>query len=214
MRRTLFSAMLSLAAVAGCHDHSENVAPACTNPDLVSLPNCSASGATDLFSDEACTALDDTVARATPSADRAAALTEPPDNATLSAATAPTFVWEAPVARRLDLGPGPRYATRPLSPRDELGRYTRLINPAEAHCAPFTGRAYELRLSVGATVVFRRQQSTTRYTLNAAEWARVRAAAGASAVTVTLYTATLNQNLISTGSGPFVAPARRFTVGG
>jgi hypothetical protein len=96
---------------------------------------------------------------------------------------------------------------------DELRRWTALIPEAEAHCEPFSGRAYELRFKVNGATVFRRQQSATSWTPDAADWAILVAAGGGQSVELVVYTALFNSGVVGTGAGPFSAMAsRRFTL--
>ena len=116
-----------------------------------------------------------------------------------------TFTWTAPVASIP--------ARRPMTVGDELRRWTTLVPEAEAHCDPFTGRAYELRIKAGANVLLRRQQSALSWTPSAAEWTYLTGAIGTQTAELTIYTATYVANQISTGAGPFYPmTARRFTV--
>lgn len=170
----------------------------------MSLPACEAAGG-DRFSDEACIALDDTIGRsATTNDTRAAAITAPTEAQAVPAGTPFTFTWSAPAMARY---------RRPMTVGDELRRFVTLLPEAHAHCDPFTGRAYELRIKVGSTVVLRRQQSATTWTPTAAEWTYITNTIGAQTAELTLYTAALVGNQVSAGTGPFYAAApRRFTV--
>lgn len=215
MNARLIPAALALVglAAAGCDDHTHDAdaaALACTDPAQVSLPNCS-SGA-DLFSDEACTALDDGLARAQRDDARAPAVTAPTEAQALPATMPFTFRWEAPLAAYRSPGAGPVRLARAFSWRDDLGRWSTLVPEAQAHCAPFSGRGYELQFRVGGRVVLRRQQSATSYTPGPDAWDRLRTTAGTNPVELTVYTAVFNQNTITPGNGPFAATApRRFT---
>lgn len=197
----------------GCtdHTHGTDAALACTDPAQISLPNCSAGP--DLFSDEACTSLDDAIGRAQADDARAPSVTAPTEGQAVSEAAGFVFRWEAPTAAVVPWGPrGPRGA-RAFSWRDDLARWSVLVPEAQAHCVPFTGRAYELRFRVGGQVVLRRQQSATRYSPGPDAWARLRAAAGSNPVELVIVTAVFNQNAITAGNGPFVtASPRRFTL--
>jgi hypothetical protein len=170
----------------------------------VSLPACEVAG-NDRFSDEACIALDDTIRRsASANSARAATITAPTEGQAVPVATPFTFRWTAPVALH------PR---RARTWGDELRRFLDPLPEAYAHCAPFTGRAYELRIKVGSTVLLRRQQSATSWTPSAAEWAYLTNAIGAQTAELTLYTAMLVNNQVSSGTGPFyTATPRRFTL--
>jgi hypothetical protein len=201
-------AIASLAWVACSDDHT--VVPTtspCADRQQVSLPNCLMTGG-DGFSDEACIALDDAIRgnRATVSDTRAATLTAPTEMQAVPRATPFTFTWTAPTAMRL--------RRRSMTVGDELARWTTLVPEAEAHCAPFTGRAYELRIKVGAAVVYRRQQSALSWTPTAAEWTYLTGAIGTQTAELTLYVASFVTGQISSGSGPFLPmSARRFTLG-
>lgn len=195
-------------AVGGCTHDEAPVSAACGDPLQLSLPDC-ASGS-DRFSDEACTVLDDAIAaRAATQDARAATITAPTEGERVSSATPYAFTWTAPVALRPRLG-----APRAFTFADDLRRWTTLIPEAEAHCEPFTGRAYELRFTANGTTVFRRQTSATSWTPSARDWGFVTGGAGSSrAIELTIYTALFNGGTIGTGSGPFrPMAARRFTV--
>jgi hypothetical protein len=197
--------MLCLAWLTGCHEHEEIPATSpCADRQQVSLPACDTAGG-DRFSDEACIALDDTIRRSASTNDaRAATITAPTEGLALPAATPFTFTWSAPTMA---------LRRRPMTVGDELRRFVTLLPEAEAHCAPFTGRAYELRITAGGTVILRRQQSTTTWTPTAAEWAYITSTIGTRTAELTLYTATLVSNQVSAGAGPFYAAApRRFTI--
>lgn len=200
--------------VAGCHDEhtgGADAALACTDPAQVSLPNCSAGA--DRFSDEACTALDDGLLRVVRDNVRAPVVMAPTEAQAIAAATPFTFRWEAPVAHRVAPSTGTVRGARAFSWRDDLLRWGHLVPEAQAHCAPFSGRGYELQFRVGGRIVLRRQQSSTSYTPGPDAWERLRAAAGNDAVELTVFTAVFNQNTISPGNGPFAATApRRFTL--
>ncbi len=194
-----------LALLSACHEHVEVPATSpCADRQQVSLPSCEAAGG-DRFSDEACIALDDTIRRgATANDARAASLTAPAEGQAVPAATPFTFAWSAPTAS---------LRRRPMTVGDELRRLLDPLPEAHAHCDPFTGRAYELRIKVGSTVLLRRQQSATSWTPTAAEWAYLTGAIGSQTAELTLYTASLVSNQVSSGTGPFYASApRRFTV--
>lgn len=198
---------LAIAAPVACaddHTHADAAASACTDPNTISLPACESGP--DRYGDEACTVLDDAIGRSlTTDTARAAAVTAPAQDQALPAAAPFTFTWSAPTARRA-LPP-----RRPMTWRDELARWTTLIPEAQAHCVPFTGQAYELRFSVGGSVILRRQQSLTSYTPDAARWSYLRTSAAGRPIELRVITARLNSNQL--GQGPFVASeARRFTI--
>ncbi|MEZ4391852.1 MAG: hypothetical protein R3A48_12205 [Polyangiales bacterium] len=198
--------LLALLVPAGCSD-DHPTAPAgspCANPDTISLPDCDVGS--DRFSDEACTVLDDAITRglSTDTA-RAPSITAPTEDQALPAAAPFTFTWSAPTARR---GLPPR---RPMTWRDELARWTTLIPEAQAHCAPFSGQAYELRFVIQGQVVLRRQQSLTSYTPDASRWSYLRTQAAGRPIELRIVTARFSNNLV--GAGPFVASQpRRFTI--
>lgn len=208
-RKVFFAALACLLAapvvfVACGDDHSHAPTPtggACGDPNLLSLPSCTAG--TERFSDEACAVFDDHITRGvTVDAARSPSITAPTEMQSLAAATPFTFAWTAPVAWR-----------RPATWRDELARWTSLVPEAEAHCEPFSGRAYELTFKVRGATVLRRQQSATSWTVDAPAWQRLRAAAGASVVDLTLTTVIFNTNAISAGAGPFTSGVvRHFTI--
>lgn len=205
MRRSYF-VLLALLVPLGCSD-SHPSTPAgspCANPDTISLPNCDVG--TDRFSDEACTVLDDAIARSlTTDTARAPSITAPNEDQALPAATPFTFTWSAPTARRA------LPTRRPMTWRDELARWTTLIPEAQAHCAPFSGQAYELRFVVQGEVVLRRQQSLTSYTPDASRWSFLRTRAAGRPIELRIVTARFSSDLVSTG--PFVASQpRRFTI--
>lgn len=195
----------AIACALGCSDHHTVPATSpCADSDAISLPVC-ASGS-DRFSDEACTVLDDAIARSlTPDVARAPSITAPTEDQALPGAVPFTFTWSAPTARRA-LPP-----RRPMTWRDELARWTTLIPEAQAHCDPFSGQGYELRFTVAGELVLRRQQSLTSYTPDAARWSFLRARAAGRAIELRIVTARFSSNQV--GSGPFVsAQPRRFTI--
>lgn len=195
------------AALAGCGHDDAPVAPACSDVTQVSLPNCSAGA--DTFSDEACTVLDDAIStRASPQDARAPTVTAPTEGQRVPRATPFAFAWTAPTALRPR-----RRAPRAMTLADELRRWTTLLPEAEAHCEPFSGRAYELRFAVNGTTIFRRQQSTTSWTPDARDWGILVAGGGGRTVELTIYTALFNSGQIGTGAGPFRPMAtRRFDL--
>lgn len=202
-RRALSILAVSALVVAGCGHDDAPVAGACGDPQQVSLPSCSSGS--DLFSDEACTVLDDAIAsRATVQDARAPSVTAPSEAQRVPRATPFTFAWTAPVAGRLRLQP-----RRALTLADELGRWTTLLPAAEAHCEPFSGRAYELRFRVNGATVFRRQQSATTWTPDARDWAILVAGGGGRTVELVVYTALFNNGQIGQSSGPFTPMASR-----
>lgn len=96
---------------------------------------------------------------------------------------------------------------------DEWRRWTTLLPEAEAHCAPFSGRAYDLIFRRAGQIVFRRQQSGTSWTPDAVAWTRLRTAASTGPIELTIQTATFAANVIAIGSGPFFqSTPRRFTI--
>lgn len=206
--RAMRALLLILAAVCACSDdHSPAAdagAGACADPNTISLPACESGP--DSYNDEACTVLDDAIGRAlTTDTARAPSITAPTQDQALPGAAPFTFTWSAPTARRA-LPP-----RRPMTWRDELARWTTLIPEAQAHCVPFTGQAYELRFSVGGSVVLRRQQSLTTYTPDAQRWSYLKTTAAGRPIELRIITARLNSNQL--GQGPFVASEpRRFTI--
>jgi hypothetical protein len=200
-------ALSLIALVEGCGHDDAPPSPACGDPSRLSLPNCAADP--DQFSDEACTVLDDAIAsRASTQDARAAEVMAPTEAQRLPRATPFAFAWTAPTARR-----GPLRAPRAMTLADEMRRWTTLLPEAEAHCEPFSGRAYELRFRVDGATVFRRQQSTTRWMPDAHDWAILVAAGGGHTVELTVFTALFNRGVVGTGAGPFSAMAsRRFTL--
>lgn len=197
---------LALLAV-GCGHDDAPVTAACGDPTQVSLPSCSAG--TDNFSDEACTVLDDAIAtRATSQDARAPSVTAPTEGQRVPRATPFTFSWTAPVAARPRLR-----APRAMTLADELRRWTTLLPEAEAHCEPFSGRAYELRFKVNGATVLRRQQSSTSWTPDARDWGILVAGGAGRTVELTVYTALFNNGQIGTSAGPFTPmAARRFVL--
>lgn len=207
-RRIVFGLAACVSALlSACHDHTEvPAASPCADSQQVSLPACAVAGG-DSFSDEACIALDDAIrgSRATVNDMRSPSITAPTEMQAVARATPFTFAWTAPVASIP--------ARRPMTVGDELRRWTTLVPEAEAHCDPFTGRAYELRIKAGANVLLRRQQSALSWTPSAAEWTYLTGAIGTQTAELTIYTASYVANQISTGAGPFYPmTARRFTV--
>lgn len=197
-----------LALLAACSDNTpaaSDAAMPCADPGVISLPACESGS--DRYSDEACTVLDDAIARTlTTDAARAPAITAPTQDQAVPGATPFTFAWSAPRTARWVTPP-----RRPITWRDELARWTTLIPEAQAHCVPFTGQAYELRFSVAGSVVLRRQQSLTSYTPDNARWSYLRTMAAGRPIELRIVTARLSSNQI--GQGPFVASEpRRFTI--
>ncbi len=195
-------------AVSGCTHDDGVVSAACGDPLQLSLPDCT--GGSDRFSDEACTVLDDAIStRAATQDARAATVTAPTEGERVPSATPYAFTWTAPVAWRPRRG-----EPRAFTFADDLRRWTTLIPEAEAHCEPFTGRAYELRFTANGATVFRRQTSALSWTPSARDWGLITGGAGSSrAVELTIYTALFNGGTIGAGSGPFRAmTVRRFTV--
>ncbi len=208
MRR--WTVAIAISVGLGCDDHE--VSPACSDPAQISVSACTGG---ESYGDEACAVLDDALRRGSTANDaRAARITAPTEGQAVPAAQPFTVRWEPSTARRSPLGPGRPLRRHEASWRDELSRWLTLVPEAQAHCAPFTGRAYELRASVGTTVVLRRQQGLTQWTPSASEWQRLRdAARGGRAVELTLYTAEMSASQINPGSGPFTPTApRRFTL--
>lgn len=156
---------LAFAACGGT-EAPPPAANACGDPTQVSLPACAGAGE-DPFSDEACIPLDDSVraGRVTVDDARAPAITAPAEGQVVPGATPFAFAWTAPTALR-----------RAPTPADEWRRLVTLVPEAEAHCAPFTGRAYELAFRAGATVLLRRQPSRTGWTPDEATWCMARQA--------------------------------------
>lgn len=205
----LLAPTLSLvgAGLVGCAQEDAPVTAACGDPQQVSLPDCSAGS--DRFSDEACTVLDDAITtRATAVDGRAPSVTAPTEGQRVPRATPFTFSWTAPVASRPRLR-----APRAMTLADELRRWTTLIPEAEAHCEPFSGRAYELRFKVNGATVLRRQQSLTTWTPDARDWSIIVARGAGRPVEMTVYTALFNSGQIGSSSGPFTPmAARRFAL--
>lgn len=198
---SLVAAVGALLCACG-HEAATPTLPACADPLQLSLPNCSTGP--DRFSDEACTVLDDAInTRTSAQAARAPAITAPTEAQHVPSATPFTFAWTEPTARRRALPP-----RRALTLADELHRWTTLIPEAEAHCEPFSGRAYELRFKVNGSVVFRRQQSTLSWTPDARDWGiLVAGAGGGRTVELTIYTALFNAGQVGSGAGPFTPMA-------
>ncbi|MBI5512131.1 MAG: hypothetical protein HY909_00095 [Deltaproteobacteria bacterium] len=177
----------------------------CANPTLVSLPSCPVE---DPFSDEACGALDDRVSagRVSTTDARASAVVSPMEAEVVPSGAPYAFRWSEPMVRRS----APR---RPWTLGGELRRWVVLVPEAEAHCAPFNGRGYELSFKAGGRVVFRRQQSGTSWTPTMDQWTRLRGLLGTDTVELTVYNALFSNSQIASGNGPFVGSApRRFRV--
>jgi len=195
----------------GCTDDPVPVADAalaCTDPAQISLPNCTAGP--DRFSDEACTGLDDAIARVATNDAQAPTVVAPTEGQAVPSATPFVFRWDEPTAA-LPLLPRVHPRGRAFSWRDDLARWSVLVPEAHAHCTPFSGRAYELQFRVAGRLVLRRQQSSTSYTPGPDAWDRLRTAGGP--VELTVVTALFNQNVIFPGNGPFAPSApRRFTL--
>jgi hypothetical protein len=205
--KTLSTALLVVVGMSAC-GHDDVVPPAgsaCANRQVLSLPDCESG--TDRFSDEACIPFDDalTQGRATADAMRSPSVMAPTEAQSVSGAVPFVFTWTAPMARVP--------ARRPMTVGDELWRWTSLVSTAEAHCSPFTGRAYELRLKVGQRVVMRRQQSALSWAPTMTEWTALKTAAGSNPIDLTVYTVVYTSNLLASGTGPFYASTpRRFTI--
>jgi hypothetical protein len=183
---------LSLVAL-GCGHDDAPVTAACGDPTQVSLPNCSAGSDTT---------------RASSQDARAPSVTAPTEGQRVPRAAPFTFSWTAPVAARPRLR-----APRAMTLADELRRWTTLIPEAEAHCEPFSGRAYELRFRVNGATVLRRQQSATSWTPDGRDWSLIVAGATGRTVELTVYTALFNNGQIGPSAGPFTPmAARRFVL--
>ena len=204
----LISTPLLVFAVTlgGCGHELTPVSPPCTDSAQISLPDCAPAG--DRFSDEACTVFDDAIATRSSVQDaRAATVTAPMESQRLPRATPFTFVWTAPTASRRRL-----QAPRAMTLADEFTRWTTLLPAAEAHCEPFSGRAYELRFRVNGETILRRQQSATTWTPNTRDWGVLVAGGGANTVEITLHTALFNNGQIGATAGPFTPMAVRSFV--
>ena len=202
---TLSALTLPLVLAVACDDHGVTSA-ACSDRSIISLPTCPTE---DAFSDEACQGFDDRTSNGQSTANdaRAPSITAPTEGQAVAGATPFTFQWTAPTSLRLR-PPGPRAPTF----ADEWRRWTTLLPEAQAHCPPFSGRAYDLIFRRSGQVVFRRQQSGASWTPDAAAWARLRTAAG-DQLELTIQTATFAADVIASGAGPFVQSApRRFTL--
>ncbi len=203
---TLSALALPLVFAVAC-DESTVTSAACADRNVISLPTCPTE---DGFSDETCQGFDDRISNGQSMVNdaRAPAIVAPTEAEALPGATPYTFRWTAPTSFRLRPP-----ATRALTFADEWQRWTTLVPEAQAHCPPFSGRGYDVFIRSGDTVVFRRQQSGTSWTPDAASWARLRTAAAGGPLSLTIQTATFNANVIPSGSGPFVQSApRRFTI--
>lgn len=197
-----------VSAAVACSDDHTTPSAACGDPTQISLPVCTSGS--DRFSDEACTVLDDAISsRASTQDGRAATVVAPAEGERIAAGAPYTFTWTAPVAWRPRLR-----APRAMTFADELARWTTLVPEAQAHCEPFTGRAYELRFVVDGRTVFRRQTSATVWTPTTRDWGILTAgASGGRVVELTIYTALFNGGTISASAGPFrPMAARRFSV--
>ncbi|TAK32686.1 MAG: hypothetical protein EPO40_01910 [Myxococcaceae bacterium] len=203
---TLAALSLPLVFAVACDDHTVTSA-ACSDRSVISLPACPTE---DGFSDETCQSFDDRTANGQSMANdtRAPSIAAPTEGQAVAGTTPFTFQWMAPTSLRWRV-PAPRALTL----ADEWRRWTTLVPEAQAHCPPFSGRGYDLIFRSGDQVVFRRQQSGTSWTPDAAAWARLRTAASGGALALTIQTATFSANLIPSGSGPFVqSTPRRFTI--
>lgn len=199
-------ASASLLALPGCPPSEPN----CTN---TVLPVCAPAG--DPYSDEACNALDDTLAR-TPNppvdAMRGPVVDAPGEAATLPGGAPFTFRWTGQLVRR---APGARPAAyaqaAPRAPTlgDELRRFFTLVPPAYAHCDPFNGIGYALLFRVNGHTVLRVEQSTTAYTPDAAAWQTLRGAGGP--IDLTILATRFGASRVT--EGPYASPTRRFTIG-
>ncbi|TAK23849.1 MAG: hypothetical protein EPO40_25155 [Myxococcaceae bacterium] len=201
----LAAATVLSVACSGDNGTSTPRASACSDPTQVSLPSCSVAGQ-DPFSDEACLSLDDRLARGAPTPDdaRAPAILAPTEGERVPDATPYAIRWSAPTAWR---PPAPR----PMTLHDELARWTTLVPEADAHCASFNGRGYELTFRAGGETLLRRQQSAASWTPDAGAWSRLVAAARGREVQLTIVTANFSNSQVSTALYAQTSP-RRFTL--
>ena len=143
-------------------------------------------------------------------------LSYPDDGQEIPAGPAPLFTWEntsaslpGGVPRRVPLPAGGELAPRATPPTTfevpSLG-----FAEALAHLPPVTGWVYlvEFRASSTETDPLRVFTTETSWEPGVAEWSRLGSAAGA--ITVTLWSAYLNQNVIETG--PLKSGSTTFTI--
>jgi len=183
----------------------------CADGTIVLLDCLAVDGAApDRFTDEACRSFHTAVTRAAPTQNDAQApvVDAPTEAQSVAAGTPFQFRWH-PTGLALRLLPARTLARRRLEPRDELRRWFTVIPEAHAHCAPFGGVAYELRLKSGAETLARVQTANTSYTPDAATWSRLRAAR--SAITMYVYVARFSGDAVTEGPYQQTLP-RTFTI--
>lgn len=153
-------------------------------------------------SDEAFERVWPKIATAESSAMLSARISDPANGAALPAASSPTFSWSL-ASGALN---APREAPDPDGFEGTPVRLTLSFGSAtaEAHLPPVTGEVYLLEFVTGAGDAnpLRVFTTDTSWTADPDSWNRLKAAGGS--ITIKLYNAYLNQNIIE--EGPYASP--------
>jgi len=132
---------------------------------------------------------------------RAPLVTAPANNATVPSATAPTFTWKATPTAFAPLRTPTRFAgASPFGHERD----------AHAHGTPMNGRAYLLVFKANGANVLRVFTTNTTYQPTADKFGKLKDAK--APLTLTIATASFDQNNVVQGSGPFVGDAVTFTL--
>jgi len=187
-----------LGSLAGCPDDKPDDEDACGEPTY-------AGAATD----EAWRVVLDAYDRAEVGAADAVTITSPaPGEVFDKSADAPQFTWTSPLDDDSAQRATPRVPA--LSLMDlafDIG-----IGEAHAHLPPISGDIYYVELAIpGRACPLTVLTTNLRYTLDADQWALVKAASGP--ITMTITSAYLSENRITSDGGPFrPAAATTFEV--
>jgi hypothetical protein len=204
--------LLACLLLAGCDEHGAG------NDDADYFYSCETAppGVSVYATDESLRAILDkeTAGEVQAKEAEAATLMSPTSGATLSAATPPTFVLAAPMARLVPAPP----SLPPRPPRRPLWRRTLTwlspVGTAWAHCPGVTGDNFLFRLTVGGDPgpVYTAITSVTSFTPRAEAWKRALDGRAGKTVTVTVIRAGLTGGRVT--SGPFKSTQTvTFTVG-
>ncbi len=140
----------------------------------------------------------------TTDAARAPLVTAPANGAKLPSATAPTFTWKATptsfAPSRRSVEPTKYAGASPFGP----------MRDARAHGTPMNGRAYLLVFQANGANVLRVFTTNTSYEPTAEKFSKLKDAK--APLTLTVSTASFDQNNVVQGSGPFVGEAVTFTL--
>ena len=132
---------------------------------------------------------------------RAPLVTAPANNATVPSATAPTFTWKATPTSFVPRANGTCYAgAAPFG----------AMRNAHAHGTPMNGRAFLLVFKANGANVLRVFTTNTSYQPNAESFTKLKDAK--APLTLTIATASFDQNNVVQGSGPFVGDPVTFTL--